>query len=270
MHSTHDDRLESIAREDLLAWGTVRAGLALTFIGSLLAFISFFVLIAVMLSVQARLQGGGALPVLVVMYASLGWVAGIILCFSGACMSSAAPQNSGAKGWGIGTCIFSLLSLALFAVVVLVAINVIEQREKQEKEKNLIVLGDPRLTPPREPFSPQEARLIGYGFQGTWHLGVICYVLFLRAIASHFRRDGLAVGVVVYLIVYVLFMAGVNVLAHSDKPPVANLEQLQTLAWVIAGGIVILAVWGIVLVGVVRAALTEGLVRPPSFHPVAQ
>jgi hypothetical protein len=259
MHSPYDDRQDSIARADLLAWGTVRAGLALTFVGSLLAFISLFVLAAVMLSVRARLQGGAALPVLVLMCASLGWVAGLILVVSGACMTSAAPQNSGAKGWGIGTCIFALLTLVLFAVVVLVGINVIEQREKQEKENNLILLGEPRLGPAREPFSPQEARLIVYGFEGTWLLGVICYWLCLRAIASHFRREGLAVGVLVYLIVNVLFTVGVNVMFHSDKPPVANLDQLQTLAWVILVGFVVLAVWGIVLVGVVRAALTEGL-----------
>jgi hypothetical protein len=256
MQPTYDDRLDPVSRQDLLAWGTVRSGLALTFIGSLLAFISLFVLVAVMLTVQARLQGGAALPVLVLMYASLGMVAGLILGISGACMTSAAPQNSGAKGWGIGTCIFALLTLALFAVVVVVAINVIEERDKDKKG---ILFADPRLTPPREPFSPQEARLIGYGFEGTYLLGVICYWLCLRAIASHFRRDGLAVGVVVYLIVYVLFTVGVNVLLHTDKPPVENLEQMKNLVWIILGGFVLLTIWGIVLIGVVRGALTQGV-----------
>lgn len=249
-----DDR-NSIQREDLLAWGTVRAALALAFVGGLLTFISIFVIVAVTVSTGGQLQGRQALTAFVQMGCGLGLITGFVLAVAGACMMCAAPPEAGVKGWGIGTCVFVAIGLVLVSVLVIAKVNA----EGPRLGPDFFAGGNPGRAA-NAPFGQQEAIVLGYASQGAYLLGVGCFLLCLRAIAQHFGRPGLAIGVVAYLLVYFLYAIGLNVLTHVQLG-VPNANQAELMMWIILGGGVMLGVWGIVLVGVVRSALTTGMLR---------
>jgi hypothetical protein len=103
-------------------------------------------------------------------------------------------------------------------------------------------------------------RFIGYGFQGAYLLAVTCFLLCLRAIAKQFGREGLAVGISFYLLVYIAFMAGANVMGRNLSSA-NDIQDVLRISAMILGGFVLVEIWGLVLLAMTRGALTEGILR---------
>jgi hypothetical protein len=256
-----------LSRPDLLAWGTVRSGLAVTFAGGLMVFLSAGVLFVVDIASKGNLHGASMLTILIAVLSGLGVCAGMVLALVGACMGSAAPQESAVRSWGYASCAFAVLTVAAFVVL---AVAILDQQQieflRAQQDTPADLLGNAREPAPpkvdhQPALGPEEITMVGYVLQGVFVLGACCYFLSLHALARHFRRDGLAVGVVCYLLFFLLFVAGMNVLAHTRAQGADDVERTKVAAWLVLGGTGILGAWGLVLVGMVRGTLTEGLLR---------
>src|SRR5687767_7823527 len=105
---------EVISRRDLLRWGTVRAGLAINFGGTLLMFFGLAIIGVILFLNQGLIKPG--IPVLSLLFLVLSGyaiLAGTVMLILGGCMTSAAPSGTSAKGWGLMTMVFSLLCMVL-------------------------------------------------------------------------------------------------------------------------------------------------------------
>ena len=85
-----------IRRHDVLAWGTVRSGLGLTFFGGLLLFLCSLPLVVVQLTQEPELRKISFLVLVVVVLSLLGLLAGLSLIFTGVCMTTSAPASRSA------------------------------------------------------------------------------------------------------------------------------------------------------------------------------
>jgi hypothetical protein len=246
----------SLNRTDLLAWGTVRTGLGLTFFGTLLTALCVGVLVVVALTNQPDVRKVPVLMLVIGTLSLLGVLAGLVLALGGACLTSAAPSGSGARGWGMAATVFAVASLVLGVVLGLVLLDA-EARHNAEARN---VLADSLKPPPDPPFSPEEQQMMKFGFQGTLGMAFLCYLLSLRRVASALKRRGLALGVVCYLLFCLACLAGVNVLVYGPRVPA--LENPELLVRVLLGGVALLFVWGLTTVALVRGSITRGIVHP--------
>jgi hypothetical protein len=96
---------------------------------------------------------------------------------------------------------------------------------------------------------------------GSLPLAQLCYLLFLRSVASVFQCSGLALGVVAYLAFNLLFTAGLFLLFTGTLERGSLPVQGEGLAYLFIAIVVTLGVWGVVLVGQVRGAVTRGLLQ---------
>src|SRR5262245_42288540 len=110
-------------RSDLLGWGTVRASLALTFFGCLLFFMSFLLLGVLLATQEQEIRKVPVLMVVAGVLSSLGVLAGLILIFTGVCMTMAAPRSSGARLWGVLATVCAIVFVVLVIVLVLAGLD---------------------------------------------------------------------------------------------------------------------------------------------------
>jgi hypothetical protein len=237
----------------VLGWGTVRAGLAQTVVGSLLLAFSGLVMYVIRIT---ALDGHGTNMLIVVIAAlcGVGTLAGFVAAVSGAFMGCAAPSESGARGWAVACTVLLTLFITLLAVVF------IAYRESEYALQGDIALG-PRLHSTAPAWQPNELQVVRYLMFASLPLAQLCYLLFLRAVASFFQRDALALGVVCYLAFNLLFTTGL-VLLFSGVLDLGSLPiQGEGLAYLFIAVVVTLGVWGVVLVGQVRGAVTRGILK---------
>src|SRR5207248_8152092 len=85
------------SRRGLLGWGTVRAGLGVSFFGTLLAILCPVLIFIVSLTLKPH-QPPTVLQLVALLIFPLGWVGGGMLFVTGVCMGAAAPRGSGIRG----------------------------------------------------------------------------------------------------------------------------------------------------------------------------
>lgn len=234
-------------RFDLLGWGTVRAGLALTLVGGILACLGLAIILLLVLSDTSATmsRGNSALDAvareLLLFLTLLG--ASMHLC--GIFMGSAAPADSGSKGAAIACC--AALSLTLLLVLVN-RLVMMEQRHSFDPMSG-------RIVRPSTAFGEGEQKALEYAQLFMSLIAGVCYCLFLRGVARFFKRDGLAAGILAFLLIGLVYGIGVTVYRLSEE------IITEPMRWVLLGSMVALLVWFFVLVGLVRGAITRGLLR---------
>jgi hypothetical protein len=270
----------AIPRE-VLGWGTVRAGLALTVFGAILFFACVFVLLAVWITTgenplttarvtepaaigpqTAEPTGTNVLTVVVTILSQIGLPAALVLAMAGAFMGCAAPERSGVRGLAIS--FSALLALAIVLAIVL-AIAVAEKRHADEENLRRfssypsVSAGPAKAVTPT--FGPDEIRIVLFALCAAVILSQLFYMLFLRKAALYFDRDSLALGVVCYIAFFLLYCGGVFLVATDAVEVRIRPAGGEGPLWVFLGAWVTLCVWGVVLVGLVRGAVTRGILK---------
>ncbi len=254
-------------RADVLGWGTIRAGLALSFFGTLLTLLSPLLLTVVGLLVQ---EGGtvSVLTAVVIGCGVMGGLTGIVLFVVGACMGCAAPRGSGGRGWGVGACLFGPITLVLLVLLALVgydfAINVLEELEMERLQaaaetRAAIEGGEVQAADVSKNWKPAfdhgERQGIALTFGGAALLTLICHLMTMRAAAARFGRRDLGLGVVCFLLFTVVYLVGLGVIGFRQQ----NVSELNLIVGAGIGGFVLLQVWFLVLTAIVRRAISHGL-----------
>jgi hypothetical protein len=219
------------------------------------------VVVVILILYQGQIKPG--VPVLTVLFlvmSGYGLLGGSFLVIVGACMTGAAPRESRAKRWGIGTGVFSLLTMIVAVVWVIASLDALQRQGKGIAPVDQFGQPIPLAPVMGTTFTPQEVQLIGFAFQGTYLLAVCCFLLCQRAIAKQFGRDGLAVGISFYLLVYVVFFAAMNVLGQT-APAAREIQDIQRALAITLGGYLALEIWGLIVLAMTRGALTKGLLR---------
>ncbi|MBI1915233.1 MAG: hypothetical protein HYS12_10920 [Planctomycetes bacterium] len=246
------------SRSALMAWGTVRAGLGLTFYGILLFCLCVLLLGVVGVTAEGQ-QSTSALAVVAVFLSTLGLFAAVALALAGGCMSCAAPGKSGAKGWAWGVCAFLVASLVLGTVIL---VTRADSLRLDQENTGRIFRGESTLS---SVWGAGETQALRHAFYASMALCNICYLLFLRRVAHSFRRRALALGIVGFLGLLVLFVASLVVLTHEEIPlPVtlpATLPSGEQLLKMILAGVAILGACYVVLIGRARRAVTRGILK---------
>jgi uncharacterized membrane protein YidH (DUF202 family) len=250
-------------RIDSLGWGTVRAGLALVVFGTMLASISLFLVILVAASTQGVRGGWGSGLELVPMMGGLASMTGVVLAVAGMCMGSAAPSPSGARGYGVAVCI----GLGLFSVLGVINVGQwsVEQREAQRRleTERLEAMRWGRMTRDESLDSSRptkQIQVVSYLALGVAIGVTICYLLFLSATARALGRHALARGVRIYLVVHICFSLVVLIMTWAS-PNTGFLGEREYILWGILGGGVALTPWYLLLVGMVRGAVTRRILQ---------
>jgi hypothetical protein len=238
----------------VLAWGTVRAGLGLTFFGALLFCLCVLLLYVIGITVDTR-RGTSALAV-VAAFLSVGGL-GVAACLAlvGGCLGCAAPRSSGARGWALGVCAFLAASVVL-GVVNLVA--GIDHRRVEEENTVRILRGDPLAV---SSWGAEESLSLRYGFYAAVALGLVCYLFFLFRVANSFRRRFLSAGVVLFLLVAGLFASGLVAVNSEAFLLPFEIPAGEEFLKLVLGGVAALAGCYVLLVGLTRHAITRGLLR---------
>ncbi|HKB39952.1 MAG TPA: hypothetical protein VKD72_26185 [Gemmataceae bacterium] len=242
----------------LLAWGTVRAGLGLTFYGMLLFCLCALLLYVVGVTAEGQ-QGTSALAVVAVFLSVAGLFAAVALAVAGGCMSCAAPGKSGAKGWAWGVCAFLVASL------VLGAINLVTRTDslRLEHENTARILrGEGTVG---SVWGEEETRILQHAFYASVALCNVCYLFFLYRVARSFRRKALSLGVVSLLALVVLFVAAIIVLSHEEiRLPVElpfALPSGELLVKLVLASVTALGACYVLLIGRARRAVTRGILK---------
>jgi hypothetical protein len=245
-----DDR-PSGSRELAPSWGTVRAGLTVLNTGLIIFLVALviYILCFVMLLATARGGGGGrgleAIVVAVSFVLGLSALALIILWFVGVGMCCASPSESGGKGLAVGSLICSVLSIviAVGALVVLIALASGPRGGRaQEAIMTLIIFGVAWITS---------------------FVGFILFLFFMRAVAVFFGNNGLAMSIIAYFIVLMLFVVGGIALAflmgaagvESLLPRGANAAGAMLFPIVSIVGELLMLAWLTYLVGATRSSI---------------
>src|SRR5262249_42791111 len=117
---------------------------------------------------------------------------------------------------------------------------------------------DERLKPAENPpFSDKELSVMGLLCEAALGVGIVCHLLSLRAMMASFRRPGLALLVVAYLLLVVASFAGVNVLLFRQSKELGplNLGDVETTARLALGGVALLALGGLLTTALVRGGI---------------
>ena len=196
------------------------------------------------------------MPVVVLFLALTTAGVGAIVMLAGAFLGCAAPQESGARGWAIAC---SALLALTFVLAVVFRVGTLERDRAVQRD---FFSSHPEHTGLAAPvWGAEELRAIFYLGWGGFFLAQLCYLLFLRAVASFFNRDALALGVVCYLAVGLLLSAGAVLLLTGAIASSALPVRGVSLLYLLLAVTVTMSVWGVVLVGQVRGAVTRGIVK---------
>ena len=263
----HEEPMIAVRRTEVLNWGTVRAGLGISFFGTLLAIISPVLLAFIGWTMRDQTDPS-VMQVVFFLCALIGWLAGGILFITGACMGAAAPAESGVRGWSIGVCFLGPLSVIM--LVLLATIGAIELKREGEKRARETLEGARAINPDLEaktplpelsqsPFGPKETRAIVVGFEAVCLLALLCHLLALRAVASSFQRSSLSIAVACFMMSSVVWVAGVN-FAWLREDQMSE-DTIRLLVLLVGAGLIILQLWYLALAAMVRGAIGEGL-RP--------
>ena len=249
----HIEEEEPAITRSVLGWGTVRAGLAQTVVGSILFAFSLLVMYVIRIT---ALDGHGTNMLIVVIgsLCGVGALAGFLAAVAGSFMGCAAPSESGARGWAIAYTVLVTLFITLAAV------QFIAQREADYTFQREIGFGQ-RIGHTTPAWRPDELQIVRYLLIGSLPLAQLCYLLFLRSVASFFQRSALALGVICYLAFNLLFTAGLFLMFTGTLDSGSLPVQGEGLAYLLIAVVVSLGVWGVVLVGQVRGAISRGLLQ---------
>jgi hypothetical protein len=241
-----------------MAWGTVRAGLGLTFYGMLLFCLCVLLLGVVGLTAEGQ-QSTSALAVVAVFLSAVGLFAAVALAVAGGCMSCAAPGKSGAKGWAWGVCAFLVASLVLGAVTL---VTRADSLRLEQENIGRIFRGEPALD---SVWGAGETQVLRHAFYASLALCNLCYLLFLRRVASSFRRKALALGIVGFLGLLLVFVTSLVVLTHEEIrlpfPLPFVLPSGEMFLKMILAAVAALGTGYVVLIGRARRAITRGILK---------
>jgi hypothetical protein len=250
----------------LLGWGTVRAGLGVSFFGTLLAILCPILIFVVFLTVKEN-QPPSVLQIVAFPLFVLGWVGGGMLYITGICMGAAAPRGSTIRSWSLGACFLGALSVVMLVLLgVAFSIKVVEYggemfRGNQEAAHALGGQGGHQpLSPQAKPvFEPGEAKIIILVFEAVCLLTLLCHLLALRGIASYFHRSSLSLAVICFMLSSIMWVAGLNVIGLREEE--LSARTLELLVMVLLGGLAILQLWYLALAAMVRRAIGDGLLH---------
>jgi len=218
----------------MLLWSTARTGMLLMMAGLIMLLSS---IVMIYLLIAAGSNGGpfdqGFSQVLLI---GMMWAAGMLL--TAPFLATAAPEESGARGWAIGSAACIILSL-----LGVVAVSMASNRSFDHNESMS---------------ARDSAKTIGYVVQVTTVLAGVFWSLFLYRTASVVGRPALATGVLVMLAASILNYVVIQFVTSGTDPIV----QLQGKPedWLLIDAI-IFTVWHITVVGCVRSALTQSLTK---------
>jgi hypothetical protein len=238
----------------LLAWGTVRMGLGLTFFGVLLFCLCAFLLFVIGATADVQ-RGTSALTVVAAFLCAAGVGAAVCLALAGGCMGCAVPRNSGARGWAVAVCALLVVTLVLGVVNLLTRAD--RARVDQENAAR-IMRGESLLG---SVWGPGETKVLKGALVGAVALGNVCYLLFLRRVARSFRRRALAVGIVLFLLLAVLFAGGVTYLGSGPEDLPVELPSGEALLKLVLAGAAGLGVCYVALIGLTHGAVTRGILK---------
>jgi hypothetical protein len=239
-----------------MAWGTVRAALALTFAGMILFLCSGLLIFAIVVSAASKWEAS-EFSLILLGLSSLGLLGGAFLICIGMSMSIAAPEV-GARGWGIGVCICIALSLALVLPGLVMSL---QAQAKRERGSGIPAQERPRTSQPSTSAATGPG-LLTYALWSVASIGGVFYVLFLSSVARCFGRRRLSEGLLIYL-GFSLVGMGLPLLLFRGASPLVALATTegQVLIWILGGYLVFLWVWFLLLVALVRGAITDGLLK---------
>jgi hypothetical protein len=240
----------------ILGWGTVRAGLGQIVVGAIISSLSALVAYAVKMTAVEG-EGTSALPVVVLWFCLGSGLVGVVVMLAGVFLGCGVPEESGARLWAFTA---SALLILVFILGGIFLLGELQLRERQEAVERNIFVGS-RPAPVAPTWTPDEVKMVAYFGCAAVVLAQVCYLLFLRAVASFFHRDGLALGIVCYLVFNLLVLAGLLLMATGaldlGSLPIRGMGPLYLF---IALGVT-LGVWGVLLVGQVRGAVTRGMLK---------
>jgi hypothetical protein len=253
-------------RPDLLGWGTVRAGLGVSFFGTLLTLLCPILIFFVGWTLRGQ-QHPSVLHAVALITFTLGWLGGGMLFITGVCMGAAAPPGSGTRGWSICACFvgpISVVALGLLAVLLTVAdIRLDMENERAAHEVDRILLPQEAKRPlpgmPDAVFGPKETKIIVLVFEGVFLLTLLFHLLALRGIASAFHRSNLSVAVICFMLSSIAWVSGLNVLGLREEE--LSPRKLQQLILLLLAGLGVLKLWYLVMAALVRRAIGEGLLQ---------
>jgi hypothetical protein len=253
-------------RPGLLGWGTVRAGLGVSFFGTLLAILCPILIFITSLTLKPH-QDPTVLQLVALLTFPLGWVGGGMLFVTGICMGAAAPRGSGIRGWSLSACFLGVLSVVILVLVFVVfSIEVLRYGEEmgrgnQEAAQALQPPETKKSLPPLPipVFESGEKKIIVLVFEVVCLLTLLCHLLALRGIASYFQRSSLSVAVICFMLSSIMWVAGLNVIGLREEE--LSARTLESVIMLLLGGLAVLQLWYLALAALVRRAIGEGLLQ---------
>ncbi len=215
---------------EVFGWGTVRTGLGLVFVGTVVLLAAGTALLLSSLLVWgAPFDAGVALAFGLIV---AGLFVGVVLAVSGGCMGVAAPAPSGARGWAVCYCV------AVAAVVVLLTASALSAAGPPARETLL-------------------ARLLWAGRHAVMATMTVCFMNFLGAVALALGDEALARGARGYAAAAILFQAlWAAAEAFGGQP---GPDDLAAVVLVFLALALVLGVWFLGLVHQAWAAVTRGM-----------
>jgi hypothetical protein len=183
----------------LPGWITVRGGLATVNTGLGIALVAFLANAAITtVSILAHWRGNSAVQIAGLLALLLAALTALILGLVGQGMCSAAPEESGAKGWALASFLVSLLGASLFIL-------------------GFVVLF---LSNPGPSRSPTAALTMIFTGLFAFQVAHLLLVLFLRKVAVFFLNYSLARNLVLYLsfqLAYVVIVVGIDLASKATR-----------------------------------------------------
>jgi hypothetical protein len=230
-----------------LGWGTVRTGLQLVLVGTLLALIGLFVLALRLLDRHGWEEPDLAVALVLVLLWS-----GLVLGVAGTCLGFAVPKETGLRQQATGF-VTSLGVAAAFAVALFLLRVVPDPHDP---------IGRSRAEKALEVGRPALAALV--------LLTEAVYFLFLRGVAAYFQERRLVRRLAWCLLLTLLLQGGVLVVAWRAEqglpnplPWVEHWERDDVIGLLVGVGVLsaLLYAWFLLLVRGVRGAITRALLR---------
>ena len=229
-----EDRRHKPHFDSFLYWGTARAGLGLTLVGSIFISIGFILNLIFLLSFEQRQFGGFDRDEGLVILAQIGQLLlglGGMMWILSLFMSGGAPSESGASGFSIGTRI-SFLSVLVTVLIIMATAD----------------------------------RGFGRGNTGEFFLYIIIaelalmmifWSLYLRAVAVYVGNSGAAAGAIIFMIVSLIGF-GLNVFTMLSRNPFG---EGKTMVLITSGLGVGMFIFQAILSGTIRGSLSDFLLR---------